>query len=285
MSYGLLAPFVKIAYDYGIPTADSVRLQYFTGFILLLLINIFVFRYRRIGFRSFALLFLSGFPMGLTTAFYYNSLQYLDTSISIVLLFQYTWMGILAELIIERVRPTKEKLLAALLLFAGSLLAVNILGADFRDMPKEGVLLGILSALSFAAFLYVSGKVANHVPALRKSFVMSFGSAVIIALVFPVGDFMSGGLDLTYMGLGLMLGLFGVVFPPFLFSLGMPIVGSGLGTILSSTELPTTMVLSAAVVSERVTLIQWLGIVIIISGIVLANSPALRRMREIVRLE
>src|SRR5699024_4488225 len=183
---------------------------------------------------------------------------------------------ILAELIIERVRPTKEKLLAALLLFAGSLLAVNILGADFRDMPKEGVLLGILSALSFAALLYVSGKIANHVPALRKSFVMSLGSAVIIALVFAVGDFMSGGLDLTYMGLGLMLGLFGVVFPPFLFSLGMPIVGSGLGTILSSTELPTTMVLSAAVVSERVTLIQWLGIVIIISGIVLANSTALR---------
>lgn len=278
VSYGLLAPFVKLAFEQGIPTGDSVRLQYFTGFLLLGLINLFFVRYR-VGMKAFIFLFLSGIPMGLTTSFYYHSLEYLDTSISIVILFQYTWMGIVAELVIERVWPTREKVIAALLLFGGSLLAVNILGADLRSLPVVGVVLALLSAASFATFLYVSGKVAIQVPALRKSFVMSFGAAAIIAVVFPLGDFMAEGISFTYLGLGLMLGLFGVVLPPFLFSLGMPIVGSGLGTILSATELPTTMILSAIVVSERVTFAQWIGIVVIIVGIALANYPAVRRRR------
>lgn len=275
VSYGVLAPFVKLAYEAGIPTEDSVRLQYFTGFFLLALINLFFVR-GRIGLRAFVFLVLSGIPMGLTTTFYYKSLAYLDTSISIVLLFQYTWMGVVAELLIERVRPTQEKLLALLLLIAGSFLAVNVLGADLRKLPLIGVVLALLSAVSFAVFIYVSGRVANHLSALRKSFVMSIGAALIVALVFPVGDFLVDGLNHTYIGFGLMLGFFGVVLPPFLFSLGMPIVGSGLGTILSSTELPTTMVLSAMVVSERVTFLQWLGIAIVLAGIVIANYPAPR---------
>lgn len=279
VSYGVLAPFVKLAFEAGIPVEDSVRLQYFTGFILLGLINL-VFVRGRLGFRTFFLLVLSGFPMGLTTAFYYKSLVYLDTSISIVLLFQYTWMGVLAELLIERMRPTREKLLALVLLIGGSFLAVNVLGADLRELPLLGVVLALLSAVSFAVFIYVSGRVANHLPALRKSFVMSIGAAVIVGLLFPVGDFLVDGLDGTYIAFGLMLGFFGVVLPPFLFSLGMPVVGSGLGTILSSTELPTTMVLSALLVSERVTLLQWLGIVIVIAGIVLGNYPALHWRRR-----
>lgn len=276
ISFGVLAPFVKLAYEKGIPTSDSVCLQFFVGFLLLFLINLMFVRYR-MGAKTFIKLLLSGIPMALTTTFYYNSLQYLDASISIVLLFQYTWMGIIIELILDRVKPTWEKIGAAVILFVGSLFAVNIFGADVSSFPVIGFVWGLLSALSFTAFLYVSGRVANYVPALRKSLVMAFGAVIVIAFVFPVGDFASQGVSLPFVGLGLTLGLFGVVLPPLLFSLGIPVVGSGLGTILSSTELPTTMILSAIVVSEHVSFLQWFGIMIILSGIVLANYPVHRK--------
>src|SRR5690625_6635333 len=96
------------------------------------------------GARTFIILMFSGIPMALTTSFYYNSLQYLDASISIVLLFQYTWMGIIAELVIERVKPTWEKVSAAIILFVGSLLAVNIFGADMSSLPVIGFIWGLL---------------------------------------------------------------------------------------------------------------------------------------------
>src|SRR5690625_6852610 len=82
---------------------------------------------------------------------------------------------------------------------------------------------------------------------------MAFGAVIVIAIAFPVTDFAQGGISWSFVGLGVLLGLFGVVLPPLLFSLGIPVVGSRMGTILSSTELPTTMILSAIVVSEEVT--------------------------------
>src|SRR5690625_7733699 len=121
------------------------------------------------GARTFIILMFSGIPMALTTSFYYNSLQYLDASISIVLLFQYTWMGIIAELGIERVKPTWEKVSAAIIVFVGSLLAVNIFGADMSSLPVIGFIWGMLCGGCFTAFLNGRGRVADKWPEGRKS--------------------------------------------------------------------------------------------------------------------
>src|SRR5699024_12444012 len=79
--------------------------------------------------------------------------------------------------------------------------------------------------------------------------------------------------------LGLILGLFGVVLPPLLFSFSMPQVGNGLGTILSSSELPMAVLMSVIVLHENVTWIQFLGVTIIIIGIIWANLPQIRKYR------
>lgn len=281
-SFGILAPFVKLAYEQGIPTSVSVRLQFIVGFILLGLINLLFVRYR-FSFQTFVKMLLSGIPMALTTTFYYQSLEYLDASVSIVLLFQYTWMGLIADMVIDRQPPTKHKLMAAGLLFIGSLFAVNIYEINVSHLPFMGVIWGLLAAVSFTFFLLVSGKVANHVPPLRKSFVMSLGAVIVILLLFPTGDFLAGDLDVSDVSfwlLALMLGLFGVVLPPFLFSISIPKVGNGLGTILSSSELPTTIVLSAIILTEQVTFLQVCGIIVILVGIVWANVPELRMQRS-----
>src|SRR5699024_8738695 len=96
-SFGILAPLVKLGYEYGISAGDSLRLQFIYGFVLLGLINLFFVTYR-LSLKTFVKVLVSGMPMALTTSFYYNSLEYLDASIAIVLLFQYTWMGLISDL-------------------------------------------------------------------------------------------------------------------------------------------------------------------------------------------
>ncbi|HLR08700.1 MAG TPA: DMT family transporter [Bacillota bacterium] len=275
-SFGILAPLVKLGYTYGISTSDSVRLQFMVGFMLLGLINILFVKYR-MSLKTFVKVLLSGTPMAFTTSFYYNSLEYLDASIAIVLLFQYTWMGLIVDMFLDKQAPTKEKLGAIVLLFVGSILAVNIYDINLNHLPPRGIMWGLLAAMSFTLFLFASGNVANHVPPLRKSFVMSLGALTVILIVFPPTDFITGHLHTSFWLLGLTLGLFGVVLPPLLFSISIPKVGNGLGTILSSSELPTTTIMSAFILSEKVTLLQWLGIVIILLGIVWAHIPQLRR--------
>lgn len=84
----------------------------------------------------------------------------------------------------------------------------------------------------------------------------------------------------TFIGIapyGLLLGMFGVALPPLLFSIGMPHVGPGYGTILTASELPVAVIMSALILKESVTIIQWLGVVLILGGIIIGNVPFSRR--------
>lgn len=279
-SFGLLAPIVKLSSFNGIPIADSTRMQLFFGFILLAFINLFFVKYR-LRPKTFIKLLLSGIPMGLTTTFIYKSLNYLDASIAIVLLFQYVWMGLVAELIVTRRLPTREKVIATALILVGSLFAVNIFTAHVNQLPLLGIMWGLLAAVSFATFIFVSGKVATYVPPLRKSMMMALGGLLIILILYPPTDLAIEKVNGYFLLHGLTLGVFGGVLPPLLFSLSIPVVGNALGSILSSSELPTTVIFSAIILSEKISVFQGIGIVLIISAIVLANVVHLKIVRAV----
>jgi drug/metabolite transporter (DMT)-like permease len=57
------------------------------------------------------------------------------------------------------------------------------------------------------------------------------------------------------------------VVPVICFSIGVPKVGTGLGTILGAAELPTAIIASITLAHEVVSPLQWLGIVCILLGI------------------
>ncbi|MEG0984394.1 EamA family transporter, partial [Algoriella sp.] len=69
----------------------------------------------------------------------------------------------------------------------------------------------------------------------------------------------------------LMLSLFGTVLPPILLNKGFPHTGLGLGSIVSSLELPVSVTLAWIVIPETVLPIQWTGIAIIIFAIIISN--------------
>ena len=81
---------------------------------------------------------------------------------------------------------------------------------------------------------------------------------------------------------GFVLALFGTIIPPILFNVGFPKAGLGLGSIISSLELPVSVTMAFVLLNEEVILIQWLGIVLILFAIVLMNLPSKNDNPEIV---
>ena len=55
------------------------------------------------------------------------------------------------------------------------------------------------------------------------------------------------------------------------FASSIPNVGIGLGSIVSSLELPVSVMMAYFLLNEQVLLIQWIGIVLIITAIVIMN--------------
>src|SRR5690625_6173026 len=130
------------------------------------------------------------------------------------MLFQFTWMGLIGEWVIDRIRPTREKSISVTALFIGSLFAVNLFGSSFDSLPIQGVLLGLLGALFFTIFIFVSGRVGVSIHPIRKSMFMTTGALIIIFIIYqPVTLFTESFAYGLWMW-GCILGLFGVVLPP-----------------------------------------------------------------------
>ncbi|HEX8269427.1 MAG TPA: DMT family transporter [Flavobacterium sp.] len=273
-SYGMLATFVKMAYGEGYTTAEVTTSQFAYGIIGLLLINL----YQKIKLREKVLpaskkdilqLMAAGTSLGCTSIFYYLAVKYIPVSIGIVLLMQTVWMGVLLEMMLEQRLPSKLKIFSVVIVLAGTLLATNFLQSDAK-LDWRGILWGMLAAASFTTTMFTSNRIALSVSTSQRSLYMLLGGAVIVftfAVITQVTPF-----DVSiFAKWGIVLALFGTIIPPMLLNAGFPLTGLGLGSIVSSLELPVSVMMAYVLLNEHVNGWQWLGIVLIIAAIAIMN--------------
>ncbi|HEY8342861.1 MAG TPA: DMT family transporter, partial [Calditerricola sp.] len=168
-SYGVLSTFVKLAYADGYDTGHVTGSQMLFG-TLMLWVLAWPFRrqWPRLTWREVMKIAAAGSLVGITGIFYYASLRYIPASIAIVLLFQFTWIGVLLEALTTRKAPPVMKGVSVAVLLVGTVLASGLLEGNLDRLPLLGLGLGFLSAVSYALFIYLSGRVAPTVsPWLR----------------------------------------------------------------------------------------------------------------------
>ncbi|WP_373045182.1 EamA family transporter [Vulgatibacter sp.] len=273
-SYGVLSTIVKRAYDEGFGVEQVVGSQMLFGFGIVALLAA-IFARGRGGARpgQWLPLLAVGVPIGLTGVLYYSALLYVSASLAVVLLFQFTWMGVLLEAVVDRKPPAPLRIAAVGLLLAGTALASGLLEETGGTASLRGIFLGLASAVSYTAFIYGSGRVEAQVQPWLRSLVMVGGSVLLAFVVFPPRFLVDGSLPAGLWKHGLLLALFGPVLPTVCFNLGVPRIGPGLASILGAAELPIAVLLSTAILGERVGPLQWVGIAVLLVGIVL---PELR---------
>ena len=244
--------------------------------------------------KEVRILMLAGTSLGCTSLFYYLCVQYINVSIAIVLLMQSVWFSVVVESFISRKFPNLKKIIATVIVLAGTFLATNLINLDVT-LDWHGVFWGLMAAASFTATMFTSNTLATHIPVLRKSLIMLSGGAIIVfiflffAQIGPLHfDFLkSFYLNFTnntehikpfdfsiFYTYGFVLALFGTIIPPILFNLGFPKTGLGLGSIISSLELPVSVTMAFVLLGEEVIVIQWVGIILILFAIVLMNLPS-----------
>jgi drug/metabolite transporter (DMT)-like permease len=279
--YGVLATCVKKGYAMGFHVGEITGSQMFTGAVILWLIALF--KIRNAGPLTWrALLYLLGVGSftGLTGVFYYSSLNVLPASVAIILLFQFTWVGVLMEWLFDGKKPTKTTLVSLLLVLTGTVLAANLFGEAVYQFSWYGLFMGLCSAFTYAAFIYCSGKVATHISPWLRSPLMITGATLSIFIIFPPTFFVSGALWDGLGELALIMAFFGAILPTVCFNIGVPYIGSGMATILGSVELPVAVLMAWAVLSEAVSPVQWLGIILILAAIILGEWRTLKIERD-----
>ena len=273
-SYGMLATFVKLAYKDGFTTAEVTSSQFIYGILGVLLINIFQkFRVNtptvKATSKNILQLMSAGTSLGMTSVFYYLCVKYINVSIAIVLLMQTVWMGVLLEWFLDKKAPSLQKIISVGIVLVGTILATNILKSEI-ELDWRGIVWGMLAAASFTTTMFTANKIALGVSSAQRSLYMLLGGAVIV-FGFSIATQVTPFNLSIFKDYGIFLALFGTIIPPLLMNAGFPHTGLGLGSIVSSLELPVSVMMAFMILNEQVVALQWIGIILIIMAIVIMN--------------
>lgn len=282
-SYGVLSTIVVIAYGKGYQLGEVMGSQMLIGCLLTWGLALLVQRNKarverhstsiekatQLTWKQKLLLMAAGLPTVITGILYYQSLRYIPASLAIILLFQFTWIGVLIQAVSQRKRPNAIMYFTLAVLLGGTLLAAGIAEQESARFHLLGVMLGLLSAVSYSLFILFSGKVLpNAHPAYRSAWMLT-GGTLFIFILFPPAFLFNGLIGGPLLLFGLLLGLFGAFIPPVLFAIGVPRIGEGMASILGAAELPVAVLLSSLVLHEYVSLLQWFGVVLVLLGVAL----------------
>ncbi len=278
-SFGVLSSFVKLARNDGYDTAAINLAQVIMGFLILVVLNLFSRCKNKSNLpftaREKVQVMLHGICVGLIGTFYILAIRYSSVATSIVLLSQSVWMDVLLESIRSRGFPPARKIIAVIIILGGTLLATNILLSG-TALNMAGLVFGLLAAVASTTSIYLSSHLVVNKSPLRRTLYLVTGCLIAVLLVW--GKALLHPFDLSILWRwGIVLALTGMVLPPLLYIRGMPIIGVGLSSIISSLQIPAAAICAFYVLKETVNACQWLGIALIIGAVVLMNTSLPQR--------
>lgn len=269
--YGVVSPLMKLAYNAGFDVQDVTDAQYGIAFVLMWAIAIFRLHRGRIPRQQWKFLILIGLASAGVSYAYYVALTKLPASLGIVLLFQFAWMVMVIDIIVTRSWPGIEKWIGMAIIVLGTFFAVGLIGQPVGNFPVWAFMLGLVSAFCYAALLYLSSYVtAEASPAVRSAISITV-SVIVISIIFPPTYLTSGVLWHGLWFWGGLVALFGQVGPMLLILLASPRIGGRMAGVLGAVELPVAVIAARLLVDEHVSLLRWVGVILILAGIMISE--------------
>ena len=207
------------------------------------------------------------------------ALTMIEASIERVLIFSYPAMIVLFYAWRDRRWPTRTVLLALALTYVGIFFTMG--GFDLAELRANllGALLVIGSALSYAIYFVVSEKYTREIGSARFTLIaMTAAPACLLPHFLVTHDVAElGAFSASAWALLVILAIVCMFLPASFQAEGVRRVGAQRGAVLSTVGPPTTVVLAWILLDERLTLWQWLGIALIVLGILVLDLERTRQ--------
>lgn len=201
----------------------------------------------------------------------FTGLQYVSVGLERIVLYTYPSLVLLFSAIRERRRLSPGLVVAALVSYGGIL--ISFLGeAEGRTEDRGLVLLGMalvfLSAVTYAVFITLSGRVVAAVGSTRFTSIVVGFSCVFMLLHFgvtrPVGELFL--LPRSVYLCGVVLAVLGTVVPSFLLGVGLRRAGPQRFAIIGTVGPVATLFLAWLILGESVNVAQAAGFLLSLGG-------------------
>lgn len=285
-SYGSTPILGKLGYANGLTLTIMLSLR-FGGAAIALFVYLALFQRRVIypGRRLSIILFLIG-AVGYAgnTALFFGALQRIPASMASPILFIYPVFVALSEWMISRIPPTRREWMAIGMAVVGVFLAA---GLNFTNTMAQmdsasglGIVMVLGSSVCYTAYVISNYHLTQKVGAWVSVAWIAAGAAASFNLAGGITGTLVVNLSLT--GVWILLGMivFNTILPLGTFLAGMTRTGPTTASLLSTLEPAFTVLLALALLGERLTLLQGVGIGLVLASAILLNISHGRRGTE-----
>lgn len=268
---------IKLAYQYGISATPLLALRmlfalpFYAAVAIWLQTQTLTPLAKGDGWKIIGLGLLSYYVSSLLD---FMGLQYISAGLERLILYIYPTLVLLMLAFWKKEQVTRKTKMALLLAYSGMLL---VFIQDVRlttdwNQTFLGAGLVLLSTVFFALFVVLAGDTIPKVGSSRfTAYAMLSACAGVI-----LHNFVAEGIEHLYQPqfvyvLAIILAFFCTVIPSFLMNKGISLIGSGRAVVLGSIGPVITLFLGALVLHEPITPVQFIGALLVISGVSLAT--------------
>ncbi len=268
-SFGALGIFGRVAYASGASTTTVLFLRFTLAALLLGAVmaarRMPLPRGRVLG----SLVLLGGVGYVGESLAYFSALRHASAGLTSLLLYLYPALVALLSVVVDRERMTRVRVMAILLALGGTALTIDL---DGGAASPKGIVLGVLSALLYALYVFTSSRMVGPAGPLAAATVI-LGSAGVVYGGMMVAQ--GPVLPQTPQGWMAVAGLILVstVVAVLAFFWGLERVGPVTASLLSTVEPLVAVLLGALLLEERLSLPQGVGGLLILTAVVLLARP------------
>lgn len=267
ISYGMNPLGALPLYEVGIHADSVLFYRYLIAAIILAIIMLFRKEFFHIRTQEIVSLLGLGVLFAVASLTLFVSFHYMDAGIASTLLFVYPIFVALIMALFFKEALTKKTAVSIILAVSGVLLLYQ--GGDGKGLDKMGVVLVLISALSYALYIVVVNKAKLEMSAIKLTFYVLIGcvATILIHSVTPTGNSIQM-LTTPYMWMcALMLAIVPTVISLVLMAIAVYAVGSTPTAIMGALEPLTAVVIGILVFNEPFTIQLGIGIVLILSSV------------------
>lgn len=272
ISFGVPASLFKIARREGVVNGPLLFWSFLSAVVILGIVHVVRrnwLRYQHTNWKQIGLVIAAGTGSGFTNTFYIQALKLIPVAAAAVMLMQAVWLSVLLGAVIQRRWPSRLQVLSIVLVLIGTVLAAGLFPIT-QALSPLGLFYAFLAACGYACTMQFTALLGNNLDPMTKTWLLCLGAFILISIVW-IPQIATTPVTLPTIKWGVLIALFSMVFPLVAYSLFMPQLDLGIGPILSSLELPSSIMVAFILLGETVSGQQILGVFIIIAAVVLPN--------------
>lgn len=272
--FGFMPAFAKFAYLDGANALFLMLARSVIGVIILLVFIVLTGRAHGVTYSKMRRSTVAGFSHMCATIGLLGSIVYIDISLANIILYLYPFpIAVVAHYRGEaRLRP----LTIAFMLLAIVGLAL-VLGVNFNSTDPRGIALAVMGMIAFSFMILSMADLTREVGAPNSNLLMTLWAVLVFGLVSIVGSLTeivaAPALPHTFFGWASVV-VVGTTFALgyLCFFVSANIIGATRTSMLSISEPIMIILFAVLLVGEKVSVIQWIGIVIVIGSLALTEA-------------